>query len=134
MIEAGERIEENENEEEQELPVSTTEFRNGLKLEIDGEPYIIVEFQHVKPGKGGAKDGAASGNQAAGILAGAVGINTLSNQGPASEIQYNYLHDFGRSTWADYDRDGDLDAFVSRGERPNALLVNDGAAHFTTTP
>lgn len=36
------------------MPVSTTEFRNGLKLEIDGEPYIIVEFQHVKPGKGGA--------------------------------------------------------------------------------
>jgi elongation factor P len=38
----------------QELPVSTAEFRNGLKIEIDGEPYIIVEFQHVKPGKGGA--------------------------------------------------------------------------------
>ncbi len=36
------------------MPVSTTEFRNGLKIEIDGEPYIIVEFQHVKPGKGGA--------------------------------------------------------------------------------
>jgi elongation factor P len=37
-----------------ELPVSTAEFRNGLKIEIDGDPYIIVEFQHVKPGKGGA--------------------------------------------------------------------------------
>ncbi|MDA8100162.1 MAG: elongation factor P [Nitrospiraceae bacterium] len=36
------------------MPVSTAEFRNGLKLEIDGEPYVIVEFQHVKPGKGGA--------------------------------------------------------------------------------
>jgi elongation factor P len=36
------------------VPVSTTEFRNGLKIEIDGEPYVIVEFQHVKPGKGGA--------------------------------------------------------------------------------
>lgn len=36
------------------MPVSTTEFRNGLKIEIDGEPYVIVEFQHVKPGKGGA--------------------------------------------------------------------------------
>lgn len=41
-------------EEEKELPVSTAEFRNGLKIEIDGDPYIIVEFQHVKPGKGGA--------------------------------------------------------------------------------
>ncbi len=36
------------------MPVSTTEFRNGLKLELDSEPYVIVEFQHVKPGKGGA--------------------------------------------------------------------------------
>ena len=36
------------------MQVSTTEFRNGLKIEIDGEPYVIVEFQHVKPGKGGA--------------------------------------------------------------------------------
>ncbi len=33
---------------------STQDFRNGLKIEFDGQPYIIVEFQHVKPGKGGA--------------------------------------------------------------------------------
>jgi elongation factor P len=33
---------------------STSEFRNGLKVELEGEPYTIVEFQHVKPGKGGA--------------------------------------------------------------------------------
>jgi len=33
---------------------STADFRNGLKIELDGEPYVIVEFQHVKPGKGGA--------------------------------------------------------------------------------
>ena len=33
---------------------STAEFRNGLKIEFEGVPYIIVEFQHVKPGKGGA--------------------------------------------------------------------------------
>ncbi len=33
---------------------STADFRNGLKIEMNGEPFIIVEFQHVKPGKGGA--------------------------------------------------------------------------------
>ena len=33
---------------------STTDFRKGLKIEIGGEPFIIVDFQHVKPGKGGA--------------------------------------------------------------------------------
>jgi elongation factor P len=31
---------------------STQDFRKGLKIEIDGEPYIIVEAIHVKPGKG----------------------------------------------------------------------------------
>src|SRR5438552_12509709 len=33
---------------------STTEFRNGLVLEIEGVLWQIVYFQHVKPGKGGA--------------------------------------------------------------------------------
>lgn len=33
---------------------STTDFRKGLKVEIGGEPFVIVDFQHVKPGKGGA--------------------------------------------------------------------------------
>ena len=32
----------------------TNQFRNGLKIELDNEPFIIVDFQHVKPGKGGA--------------------------------------------------------------------------------
>ena len=34
--------------------ISTADFRNGVRLEIDGQPFYIVEFQHVKPGKGGA--------------------------------------------------------------------------------
>jgi elongation factor P len=33
---------------------STAEFKKGLKIEIDGQPYVIVDFLHVKPGKGGA--------------------------------------------------------------------------------
>src|SRR6476659_8041999 len=34
--------------------IDTSEFRKGMKIEIDGEPFEIVEFQHVKPGKGSA--------------------------------------------------------------------------------
>jgi len=34
--------------------IDTSEFRKGLKLEIEGEPFVIVDFQHVKPGKGSA--------------------------------------------------------------------------------
>ncbi len=33
---------------------STAEFKKGLKIELDGVPFVIVDFQHVKPGKGGA--------------------------------------------------------------------------------
>ena len=32
----------------------TSDFRKGLRVEIDGQPYIIVENQFVKPGKGQA--------------------------------------------------------------------------------
>ena len=32
----------------------TSEFRNGLKILYDGDPFEIIEFQHVKPGKGSA--------------------------------------------------------------------------------
>ena len=33
---------------------TTADFKNGLCLEFNDELYVIVEFQHVKPGKGGA--------------------------------------------------------------------------------
>ena len=34
--------------------VNTNQFKNGMHIEVDGAPWRIVEFQHVKPGKGGA--------------------------------------------------------------------------------
>ena len=34
--------------------ISTNQFKNGSHVEIDGVIYKILEFQHVKPGKGGA--------------------------------------------------------------------------------
>ena len=34
--------------------ISSTDFRTGLTIEIDGGAWQIVEFQHVKPGKGAA--------------------------------------------------------------------------------
>ena len=34
--------------------VSAGDFRKGLTVEIDGTAYVIVDFQHVKPGKGAA--------------------------------------------------------------------------------
>ncbi|SMO40741.1 elongation factor P [Fodinibius sediminis] len=34
--------------------VSTSNFRTGMVIEVDNELYSIVDYQHVKPGKGGA--------------------------------------------------------------------------------
>ena len=34
--------------------VSTNQFKNGMHVDVEGTVYRIVEFQHVKPGKGGA--------------------------------------------------------------------------------
>jgi elongation factor P len=34
--------------------IDTSDFRNGISIILDGEIFQIVEFQHVKPGKGGA--------------------------------------------------------------------------------
>jgi elongation factor P len=34
--------------------ISTNQFKNGTHIEVDGTIYKILEFQHVKPGKGGA--------------------------------------------------------------------------------
>jgi elongation factor P len=34
--------------------ISTNQFRNGTHIDVDGVVFKVVEFQHVKPGKGGA--------------------------------------------------------------------------------
>ncbi|TCJ17265.1 elongation factor P [Rubrobacter taiwanensis] len=34
--------------------ISTNQFKNGMAIRVDGKRFIILYFQHVKPGKGGA--------------------------------------------------------------------------------
>ena len=34
--------------------ISTNDFRTGLTIELDGQVYMVLEFMHVKPGKGSA--------------------------------------------------------------------------------
>lgn len=36
------------------MKYQTTDFRNGLKIAIEGKPYIVVNFAHINPGKGSA--------------------------------------------------------------------------------
>ena len=44
----------NSKEQEDSDMISAGDFRNGLTLEIDGQVMQVLEFQHVKPGKGAA--------------------------------------------------------------------------------
>lgn len=37
-----------------DLAIDTSDFKNGMHFYLDGDVFTIVEFQHVKPGKGGA--------------------------------------------------------------------------------
>ena len=36
------------------MAVDTSDFKNGMHFTMDGDVWTIIEFQHVKPGKGGA--------------------------------------------------------------------------------
>ena len=36
------------------MPVTTQQFKNGMAIIYDNKTWVIVDFQHVKPGKGGA--------------------------------------------------------------------------------
>jgi elongation factor P len=36
------------------MSISTNQFKNGNHIDVDGTVFKIIEFQHVKPGKGGA--------------------------------------------------------------------------------
>jgi hypothetical protein len=59
------------------------------------------------------------------ILADGGGIYTLSNQGSGSQMEYNYIHDFQKSQWADYGDHGlYLDEQTSGYTVSHNVLVN----------
>lgn len=73
--------------------VSAGDFRNGVTFELDGQVYQIIEFQHVKPGKGAAFVRTKIKN----VIGGAVIERTFSptEKFPAAhierrEMQYSY--------------------------------------------
>ena len=39
------------------MPISAGDFRTGLTLIVDGDPWQVLDFQHVQPGKGAAAHG-----------------------------------------------------------------------------
>ncbi|WP_431800541.1 elongation factor P [Microbacterium sp. bgisy203] len=106
---------------------STADIKNGVVLNIDGQLWSVVEFQHVKPGKGGAFVRTKLKN----VLSGKV-VDKTFNAGAKIELEnvdrrdFTYLYNDGDSfvfmDVADYDQLNVPAAIV--GDAANFLLEN----------
>ena len=106
---------------------STADIKNGVVLSIDGQLWSVVEFQHVKPGKGGAFVRTKLKN----VLSGKV-VDRTFNAGAKVEIEnvdrrdFTYLYNDGEGfvfmDTSDYDQITVGAATV--GDAANFLLEN----------
>jgi len=106
---------------------STADIKNGVVLSIDGQLWSVVEFQHVKPGKGGAFVRTKMKN----VVSGKV-VDRTFNAGAKIEIEnvdrrdFTYLYNDGDSfvfmDTTDYDQISVPAATV--GDAANFLLEN----------
>jgi elongation factor P len=109
---------------------STADIRNGVVLNIDGQLWNVVEFQHVKPGKGGAFVRTKLKN----VVTGKV-VDKTYNAGAKIDVEnvdrrdFQYLYrdgdDFVFMDTADYDQIHVPAAVV--GDTANFLLENQSA-------
>lgn len=106
---------------------STADIKNGVVLNIDGQLWSVVEFQHVKPGKGGAFVRTKLKN----VMTGKV-VDKTFNAGAKVELEnvdrrdFTYLYNDGEGfvfmDVADYDQITVGSATV--GDAANFLLEN----------
>jgi elongation factor P len=106
---------------------STSDIRNGAVLKIDGQLWAVIEFQHVKPGKGGAFVRTKIKN----VMTGKV-VDKTFNAGAKIETanvdrrDFQYLYkdgnDFVFMDTADYDQITVSEAVV--GDAANFMLEN----------
>ena len=106
---------------------STADIKNGVVLSIDGQLWTVIEFQHVKPGKGGAFVRTKLKN----VVSGKV-VDRTYNAGAKVDIQnvdrrdYTYLYNDGESfvfmDAVDYDQVNVTDTVV--GDAKNYMLEN----------
>lgn len=106
---------------------STADIKNGIVLNIDGQLWTVIEFQHVKPGKGGAFVRTKLKHVTTGKT-----VDRTYNAGAKIEItnvdrrDYQYLYqdgaDFVFMDTADYDQITVTSAVV--GDAANFMLEN----------
>ena len=124
---------------------STADIKNGVVLNIDGQLWSVVEFQHVKPGKGGAFVRTKLKN----VLTGKV-VDKTFNAGAKIEIEnvdrrdYTYLYNDGDSfvfmDQTDYDQVnvpaatvGDAANFMLENQQVT-IAMNNGTALYLDLP
>jgi elongation factor P len=106
---------------------STSDIRNGVVLNMDGQLWTVIDFQHVKPGKGGAFVRTKVKN----VMSGKV-VDRTFNAGAKIETEtvdrsdFTYLYKDGDGfvfmNAADYDQITLTEAQV--GDAPNFMLEN----------
>jgi elongation factor P len=106
---------------------STSDIRNGVVLNMDGQLWTVIDFQHVKPGKGGAFVRTKMKN----VMSGKV-VDRTFNAGAKIETEtvdrsdFTYLYKDGEGfvfmNTADYDQITLSAAQV--GDAPNFMLEN----------
>ena len=125
--------------------VSTNQFKNGMHVEVDGTVFKLVEFQHVKPGKGGAFVRTKLKN----VLSGKVvdktfnaGVKVETASVDKREMQYLYQdgEDFVFMDTASYDQltvpgptVGDASHFMLEGQNAT-VATHEGNALYVELP
>lgn len=124
---------------------STADIKNGVVLSIDGQLWSVVEFQHVKPGKGGAFVRTKLKN----VVTGKV-VDKTYNAGAKIDIEnvdrrdYSYLYNDGDNfvfmDIADYDQInvpaatvGDAANFLLEGQNVT-IAMNNGTPLYVDLP
>lgn len=124
---------------------STADIRNGIVIKIDGQLWTVVEFQHVKPGKGGAFVRTKLSNVVTGKT-----VDKTYNAGTKIEIEnvdrrdfqylYNDGEDFVFMDTSDYDQltvaasvVGDAANFMLENQ-PVTVALNNGIPLYVELP
>lgn len=120
------------------MKYQTTDFRNGLKIEIDGKPFVVVSFAHTNPGKGSAFVKAKIKNLETGqVLERTLksGVDTVDKPDmQEKEMEYTYGDMDGynfmdqetyESIHLTHDQVGDAKNYLQEGIRVFILYFND---------
>ena len=77
------------------MAISTAKFKNGLTIEVDNAIWKILEFQHVKPGKGGAFVRTKLKNLRTGAVQEKLSVLVLNGKAEINTMKMQYLYDDG---------------------------------------